>query len=65
MSDKVKVWVPAGEFTETDLMAALDRVVEVFKAAPQSSVGFGATARAVDWLASKYGSRAFVTENPG
>lgn len=60
MSDEVKMWVPVGDWSETDLMAALDRVVLQFQIAPSSSVSNVAASRAVDWLASKYGSRALA-----
>lgn len=55
----VCISVTARDFDETDLMAALEQVVNSFEGwggVPSRNWNAGSTARAVRWLAAKYGT---------
>lgn len=53
----VMLSVPIGNYSETDLMAALDSLVMQWGTRNCNPLGDAAKARAVNWLHSKYGSR--------
>lgn len=55
----VRIIVIVRDFDETDLMAALEQVVNSFESwgvVPSRNWNAGSTARAVRWLAAKYGT---------
>lgn len=58
MTEAATISVPAGRFSETDLMAALEVVVRAFRTNNefQNPEWFESEIRSADWLKAKFGS---------